>query len=47
MVLRMKEGVGLEHCQGSTDNGGRKSGAGDWADESRGDTSVAEGGRDS
>lgn len=46
MVLRMKEGVGLEPCQGSTDNGGQKSGAGDWADESRGDTSVAEGGRD-
>lgn len=45
-VLGMKEGVGLEHCQGSTDNGGQKSGAGDWADESGGDISVAEGGRD-
>ena len=44
-VLGMKEGVGLEHCQGSTDNGGQKSG-GDWADESGGDISVAEGGRD-
>lgn len=44
MVLGMKEGVGLAHCQGSTDHGGQKSGVRDWADESSGDISVTEDG---
>lgn len=47
MVLGMKEGVGLAHCQGSTNNGGQKNATGDWADESSGDISVSEDGEDS
>ena len=44
MVLGMMAGVGLEHCQGNTDNDGDRSGIGDGVDGSGGDIDITEDG---